>query len=182
MPEAGGGEREETEGVHQGVDATVAEPEAGGALVVDEDGGRDDVERVFADQTIVAQGFDTQEAPVGSKADLPQGGQILESSTDLEVVGVVDGGFGAQGLPCLVVLLDLGFLVLHMQRGDDPSVRMRVRKRPGVRRVTRRSKIRCTRVAFSVERMPLSNGSKAISRWVNWRFSHSCPFRQSFVG
>ena len=55
MAESGGGEREETEGVHQGVDARVAEPEAGGALVVDEDGGRDGVECVFADQTIVAQ-------------------------------------------------------------------------------------------------------------------------------
>ena len=38
MPKAGGGEGEETERVHERVDAAVAEAEAGGALVVDEDG------------------------------------------------------------------------------------------------------------------------------------------------
>ena len=38
MPEAGGGEREETECVHERVDAAVAEAEAGGPLIVDEDG------------------------------------------------------------------------------------------------------------------------------------------------
>ena len=38
MAEPGGGEREETECVHEGVGAGVAEPEAGGALVRDLDG------------------------------------------------------------------------------------------------------------------------------------------------
>ena len=38
MAEAGGGERKETERVHERVDAAVAEAEAGGALVVDDDG------------------------------------------------------------------------------------------------------------------------------------------------
>ena len=58
MPEAGGGEREETEGVHERVHARVAEAEAGRALIVDEDGGCDGVQTVFADQAVVAQGFD----------------------------------------------------------------------------------------------------------------------------
>ena len=38
MPKAGGGEGEETERVHERVDAAVAEAEAGGPLVVDDDG------------------------------------------------------------------------------------------------------------------------------------------------
>ena len=55
MPEAGGGERKETERVHERVDATVAEAEASPALVVHEDGRGDGVETVFADQAVVAQ-------------------------------------------------------------------------------------------------------------------------------
>jgi hypothetical protein len=41
---------------------------------------------------VVAQVFEAQEASVGGKADLPQGGQIAERTTNLEVVGVVDLG------------------------------------------------------------------------------------------
>jgi len=35
--------------------------------------------------------------------------------------------------------------------------------------------------SLSLERMPLSNGSNGTCRCVNWRFSHSCPFRQSLA-
>ena len=38
MPEAGGGQREETERVHERVDPTVTEPEASGPLSVDVNG------------------------------------------------------------------------------------------------------------------------------------------------
>ena len=96
------------------------EAEAGGALIVDAHRGRDGVQAVFPDQTVVAQRFDAQEASVGSEADLPQRGQIAERTTDGEVVGIVDGGFGAKGLAFLVVLLDLRLLVLDVQRGHDP--------------------------------------------------------------
>jgi hypothetical protein len=39
--------------------------------------------------------LDAQQAPVGGKADLPEGGQIGQPFPDDEVVGVVDGGLGA---------------------------------------------------------------------------------------
>ena len=58
MANAGGRQRKETERVHERVDARVAEAKAGGALIVDEDGRGDGVELVFADQAVVAQGFD----------------------------------------------------------------------------------------------------------------------------
>ena len=58
MPEAGGGQREETERVHGCVDTAVAEPETRGPLIVDANGGRDGLELVFADQAVVAQRFD----------------------------------------------------------------------------------------------------------------------------
>ena len=58
MPKAGGREGEETERVHERVDATVAETQAGGALILHEDGRRDGVQAVFADEAVVAQRFD----------------------------------------------------------------------------------------------------------------------------
>lgn len=143
MAEAGGREGEETEGVHERVDAAVAEAEARGSLLVDDDGRRHGVQAVFPDQAVVAQRFDAQEAPVGGKADLPQGGQIAERTTNGKVVSIVDGGFGAKGLAFCVVLLDLGFLYCTWSDGTTPSVSTRVRKLPGVRRVTRRVKISC---------------------------------------
>jgi len=45
------------------------------------------------------------------------------ADTDTEVTGVVDGGLGAEGLALLVVLLDLGVLVVDVERGVTPSVR-----------------------------------------------------------
>jgi hypothetical protein len=58
MAKPGGRERKETEGMHQRVDAGIAEPEAGRPLIVDDDRGRDGVETVFADEAVVAQRFD----------------------------------------------------------------------------------------------------------------------------
>jgi hypothetical protein len=100
MADAGGAERKETACLHEGEHAAIADAERGGALGVDDAGLRQRVERIVADQAVVAQVFDAQEAPVGGKADLPQCGQIAQSPTDLEVVRVVDGGFGAE---CLTV-------------------------------------------------------------------------------
>ena len=120
MPKARGREGDETERVHERVHATIPEAQTRGALIVDDDRGRDGVQAVFTDQAVVAQRFDAQEAPVGGKADLPQRGQIAERTTDTEIVGVIDGGFGAKGLTFFVVLLDLGLFVLHVERRDDP--------------------------------------------------------------
>jgi hypothetical protein len=74
-------------------------------LVVDDDGLRHCIEVVVADQRVVPQIFSAQEAPVGGKADLPQRGQIVKSPTDLAVIGVVDRGFSAKGLPFFVVVI-----------------------------------------------------------------------------
>src|SRR4029453_7691523 len=103
MAKPGRSDGKETERLHERVDAAVAEAQAGGALIADEPGGDDGVPAVFADQAVVAQRFDAQEASVGGKADLPQGGQIAERTTNGEVVGIVDGGFGAKGLTFFVV-------------------------------------------------------------------------------
>ena len=56
-----------------------------------------------------------------------------------EVAGVVDGGFGAQGAPFLVILLDASVLVVHVQ-GREEGIgglvnrpRPRSRPRPRIR-------------------------------------------------
>jgi hypothetical protein len=57
MPEPGGGQRKETERVHERMDPAIPEPETLGPLLVDADGGRDGVELSFADQAVVPQRF-----------------------------------------------------------------------------------------------------------------------------
>ena len=74
---------------------------------------------------VMAEAFDFEKTSVGLKADLPQLGQVTQPFTDGEVASIIDGGFGAgpgEGLAgnFLVVLLDLGVLVVDVQRGRDP--------------------------------------------------------------
>lgn len=71
-------------------------------------------EGVFPDPAIAAQSLDVEEMSVGREADLPQSREILESFADLEVAGVIDGGFGAQGAALFVVLLDARLLVVEV--------------------------------------------------------------------
>ena len=53
------------------------------------------------------------------KADLPQGGQVLQPLADAEVARVVDRGLRPQRPPFLVVLFDPGAFVVDVQGGDD---------------------------------------------------------------
>src|SRR2546426_5727965 len=119
MAEAGGTQRKETKRLHEGEDAAIPQAERGGALCIDDSGLGQGIEVVVADQAVVAQIFNAQEASVGGKADLPQGGEIAQSPTDLEVVGIVDGGFSPERLAFFVVLLDARFLVVDVERWDD---------------------------------------------------------------
>src|SRR5438552_15614750 len=105
MAKAGRAQRKQTERLHEGQHTAIPQAERRGALRVDDDGLGERVEVVVADQAVVAQIFDAQEASVGGKANLPQGGEIAESPTDLEVVGIVDGGFRPERLAFFVVLL-----------------------------------------------------------------------------
>ena len=98
MAEAGGAEGKQTQGLHESEHTAIAEAEGRGPLRGDDDGLGQGVEVVVADQAVVAQIFDAQQASVGGKADLLQGREIAKSPTDFEVVGVVDRGFGAKSL------------------------------------------------------------------------------------
>ena len=79
----------------------------------------------FSYTRVMAEAFDFEKTSVGWKADLPQPGQVTQPFTDGEVASIINGGFGAgpgEGLAgnLLVILLDLGALVVDVQRGRDP--------------------------------------------------------------
>jgi len=50
----------------------------------------DGVQGIDADDRVVADCLDAQQAPVGGEADLPQCGQICQSFPDPEIPGVID--------------------------------------------------------------------------------------------
>ena len=68
---------------------------------------------------VVAEPLSGEEAPVGLEADLPQLGQVPQPFADREIPGVVDRGFGSDRSLELVVLLDLGVLVVDVDRRGD---------------------------------------------------------------
>jgi hypothetical protein len=51
--------------------------------------------------------LDVEETPVGGEADLTQRVEVVQSTADAEVVGVVDGGLGAQCDAELVIIFSL---------------------------------------------------------------------------
>jgi len=82
------------QGLQERVDAGVAETEPGDAGSVAGDDGRGQGGECFrAADGVVADGLDAEQAPVGGKADLPQGGEVGQPAGQPEVLGVVNGGF-----------------------------------------------------------------------------------------
>src|SRR5436190_16704130 len=90
-------------------------------LSVDGGGGGDGGERGGSGGGVVADVFDVQQTSVGGEADLPHRGEVRQPFAQVEVAGVVDGGFGAQRAALFVVLLDGGVLVVHVQAGCHPG-------------------------------------------------------------
>jgi hypothetical protein len=64
----------------------------------------DGLEGILGKHTIVAEAFDLEETAVGRKADGAQFGEIAQALA-AEVVGVVDGGLGAERAALLVAPL-----------------------------------------------------------------------------
>jgi hypothetical protein len=58
----------------------------------------------------MAEALDLEQAAIGRKTDLAQFWQIAQTLANVEIVGVVDGGLGAQGAVFLVYCLMRVFL------------------------------------------------------------------------
>jgi hypothetical protein len=99
-------EAEQHQHAEQGLHTCVVETESGRSLPIDCNRPHHLLKRVFANRAIMRYGLDVQKTPVGLEAYLPQFQQVLQRLADAEVACVVDGGFGAQRAPFLVVLLD----------------------------------------------------------------------------
>ena len=74
---------------------------------------------ILGEDAVKAEALDFEQSAVGGKADVAQFGQVMQAFADAEVVGIVDGGLGAQGALLLVVLLDASVFVVDVERGGD---------------------------------------------------------------
>lgn len=71
----------------------------------------------------MAELFDFQDPVVGRKTDATQLRQVFDQPSHVEIVGVVDRGFGPQRGPfgaTLVVLFEVRVFVVDVQGGDNP--------------------------------------------------------------
>ncbi len=104
------------------LDSPVAKAQCRSTLSVHGGGSLQPLEALCADAAIVTGFLHLEHASVGRKADAPQRGQVMQQTSDLEVVAVVDCGFRAQARTAparLMILLEVRVLVIDVQRRDD---------------------------------------------------------------
>jgi hypothetical protein len=123
---------EQNEGVQECLNARVCKAQTGRALVAGGHRLLDGAQRLFAEDAVVAHALGLEQPAIGRKSDCAQLRQIVQASTDPEVISVVDGRLGAQGVIFLVILLDTCALVIDVQ-----GWRYIVRDHPGAEPCTR---------------------------------------------
>src|SRR6516165_4212899 len=121
---------EQDPGMQERVNAWIGKAQAGGTLVPGAHRFIDRLEGILAEDAVVAQAFDIEQAAVGRKADCTQLGQVVQPPADPEIVGVVDRRLGSQSPIFLVILLDPGVLVMDVQRRGH-ILRHHPRAKPG---------------------------------------------------
>src|SRR5262245_41485050 len=112
-------EDEEKEDLEQGVNPRVGEAQAGSAVAVNDDGPLHLMERSFADEAIVTDALDVEQTSIGREADDAELVEIFDTSADVEVASVIDGGFGSRGLAFLMLRLYPALLIVYVQRRGD---------------------------------------------------------------
>jgi len=89
----------------------VAKPKGGGALPLELEGLLEPLESFGSDVAVMAERFDLEHLPIGGKADLAQGVQIVKPPTPVEVVGVKLHAVDAFHFHDPIIALDLGHAV-----------------------------------------------------------------------
>src|SRR6516225_7815639 len=97
---------EQDDGVQERVHALIGKAQARSPLATGGARPVDGLESIFAEDAVMAHALDLDEPAIGRKTDLAQLGEIVQALADAKVIGVVDGGLGAQGPIFLVILLD----------------------------------------------------------------------------
>jgi hypothetical protein len=77
------------------LDSLVLKAKRRGSLFVDHMRALDRLKTLLADRAVVADFLDVEQTSVGSEADLPECGKVVQPFADLEVACVVDGGLGS---------------------------------------------------------------------------------------
>ena len=114
-------EREQTQCRQQSGYARVAEPERGCWLTVGRPSrGGQFGEVGVAETAVMSSALQVQDPRVDTLSEGAEVGEVTQTSSDAKVVGIVEGGLGAQGAPLLEILFDVAALVVHMQAGLDP--------------------------------------------------------------
>jgi len=113
--EAIGKQSKQDDGVPEGLNARIGEAQSRGALPTESNRTIDGLETILSQHAIMAEALDLEQAAIGRKTDFAQFWQIAQTLANAEIVGVVDGGLGAQGAVFLVVLLDARVLVIDIQ-------------------------------------------------------------------
>src|SRR5258706_5992187 len=106
---------DQDEAMQESVRVRIGKRQAGGAWAPGGHRAIDGSESIFAEDAIVAEALELDQWAVGRKADLAQLWKVMQAPADSEVVGIVDGGFSAQGSIFLVILLDARVLVIDVQ-------------------------------------------------------------------
>ena len=120
VPEPLGQQSEETQRLQESHHPGVAEAKGGSPLAENDVGPTQRLEGRAPEDAILAQLLDVQETSIGPETNLPKGRQISKPFADPEVARLVDGGLRSQPTAFLVVLLDLGVLVVNVQRRPHP--------------------------------------------------------------
>jgi hypothetical protein len=105
-------EAEQNQDRQERLDTRISEAEGGSALILDLDRLLEFLEGLGSEVAIVCDLFHLEDTPIGSEANLSELGQVVQPTTDTEVIGVVDGGLGAQSPAFLVILLEVRVLIV----------------------------------------------------------------------
>src|SRR5437773_896827 len=100
--------------------ARVTEAERGGPLAAFHGRALQAVERVLRQDTVVADALDFEELAVDLLAEVAQVREIADALGDVEVLRVVDRGFGSERVLLFEILLDVRRLVFDVETGLDP--------------------------------------------------------------